>query len=33
VIIVEACKGAPQPERLERLQELLRQEFLRHLAD
>jgi hypothetical protein len=33
VIIVEACKGAPRPERLERFQELLRQEFLMHLAD
>jgi predicted SAM-dependent methyltransferase len=33
VIIAEARKGKPQPERLDQLRGLLEQEFLRHLAD
>jgi predicted SAM-dependent methyltransferase len=33
VIIVEACKGAVQPERLARLRSQLESEFLMHLAD
>jgi hypothetical protein len=33
VIIVEACKGAAQPERLAQFQALLEREFLMHLAD
>jgi fermentation-respiration switch protein FrsA (DUF1100 family) len=33
VIIVEACKGAAQPEQLAQFQSLLQREFLMHLAD
>ncbi|HYU31733.1 MAG TPA: methyltransferase domain-containing protein [Thermoanaerobaculia bacterium] len=33
VIIAEACKGAPQPERLARFRELVQRELLDHLAD
>jgi len=33
VIIAEASKGAPQPERLERFRELVQRELLDHMAD
>jgi hypothetical protein len=33
VVIVEACKGEPQPKRLAELEALIRREFLNHLAD
>jgi predicted SAM-dependent methyltransferase len=33
VLIAEACKSKPQPDRLRRLQELVWTEFLRHMDD
>jgi len=33
VIIAEACKGAPQPERLKKFRALVQNEFLAHMAD
>jgi hypothetical protein len=33
VIIAEASKGAPQPERLERFRELVQRQLLDHMAD
>jgi hypothetical protein len=33
VIIAEAAKAAPQPERLARFREQMQREFLDHMAD
>jgi hypothetical protein len=33
VIIAEAQKRSPQPERLQRFCDLIEREFLRHMAD